>query len=53
VVPYGNCFFKAAEADLAAGGYAPGAPMGSFQIYEIIGRGTPCNILSRGDTLAA
>lgn len=50
-----------AAADLAAGGYAEpedvdkvwrvatGAPMGPFQIYDIIGLSTPYNILSHGD----
>ena len=50
-----------AAADLAAGGYAEpedvdkvwriatGAPMGPFQIYDIIGLNTPYNILSHGD----
>jgi len=50
-----------AAADLAAGGYAKpedidkvwhiatGAPLGPFQIYDIIGLKTPYNILSRGD----
>jgi len=50
-----------AAADLAAGGYADphdidkvwriatGAPMGPFQIYDIIGLNTPYNILSNGD----
>ncbi|CAM4071853.1 3-hydroxyacyl-CoA dehydrogenase [Kerstersia similis] len=49
-----------AAADLAAGGYADphdvdkvwrvatGAPMGPFQIYDIIGLNTPYNILSQG-----
>lgn len=49
-----------AAADLAAGGYAEpedvdkvwriatGAPMGPFQIYDIIGLNTPYNILSHG-----
>ncbi len=50
-----------AAAELAAGGYAEpqdvdkvwriatGAPMGPFQIYDIIGLTTPYNILSHGD----
>ena len=50
-----------AAADLAAGGYAApedidkvwhiatGAPLGPFQIYDIIGLKTPYNILSHGD----
>ncbi len=50
-----------AAADLAAGGYAEpedvdkvwhiatGAPLGPFQIYDIIGLKTPYNILSHGD----
>jgi len=50
-----------AAADLAAGGYAmpedidkvwhiaTGAPLGPFQIYDIIGLKTPYNILSHGD----
>ena len=50
-----------AAAELAAGGYADphdvdkvwriatGAPMGPFQIYDIIGLNTPYNILSHGD----
>ena len=50
-----------AAADLAAGGYAEpedvdkvwriatGAPLGPFQIYDIIGLNTPYNILSHGD----
>jgi len=53
-----------AAAGLAAGGYADphdvdkvwriatGAPMGPFQIYDIIGLGTPYNILSHGDAEA-
>lgn len=53
--------FLNAAADLAAGGYAEpndvdkvwriatGAPMGPFQIYDIIGLNTPYNILSHGD----
>ncbi|KAB7781940.1 3-hydroxyacyl-CoA dehydrogenase [Methylorubrum populi] len=53
-----------AAADLAAGGYAEpqdvdkvwriatGAPMGPFQIYDIIGLNTPYNILSHGDAHA-
>ncbi|WP_312408515.1 3-hydroxyacyl-CoA dehydrogenase [Rhizobium sp.] len=53
--------FLNAAADLAAGSYAEpedvdkvwriatGAPMGPFQIYDIIGLTTPCNILSHGD----
>lgn len=50
-----------AAAELAAGGYADphdvdkvwctatGAPLGPFQIYDIIGLTTPYNILSHGD----
>lgn len=53
-----------AAADLAAGGYAEphdvdkvwriatGAPMGPFQIYDIIGLNTPYNILLHGDAHA-
>ena len=53
--------FLNAAANLAAGGYADphdvdkvwriatGAPMGPFQIYDIIGLNTPYNILSNGD----
>ena len=53
-------FLKSA-AQLAAGGYADphdidkvwrigtGAPMGPFQIYDIIGLNTPYNILAHGD----
>ena len=53
--------FLNAAADLAAGGYADphdvdkvwriatGAPMGPFQIYDIIGLNTPYNIFSHGD----
>jgi 3-hydroxybutyryl-CoA dehydrogenase len=53
--------FLNAATDLAAGGYAEpedvdkvwriatGAPMGPFQIYDIIGLNTPYNILSHGD----
>jgi len=53
--------FLNAAADLAAGGYADpedvdkvwhiatGAPLGPFQIYDIIGLKTPYNILSHGD----
>lgn len=53
--------FLNAAANLAAGGYAApedvdkvwriatGAPMGPFQIYDIIGLNTPYNILSHGD----
>lgn len=49
-----------AAAELAAGGYADphdvdkvwriatGAPLGPFQIYDIIGLTTPYNILSHG-----
>ncbi|WP_417494556.1 3-hydroxyacyl-CoA dehydrogenase [Maricaulis sp.] len=56
--------FLNAAADLAAGGYAEpedvdkvwriatGAPMGPFQIYDIIGLNTPYNILSHGDAHA-
>ena len=51
-----------AAAELAAGGYADphdvdkvwriatGAPLGPFQIYDIIGLTTPYNILSHGNT---
>jgi len=50
-----------AAAELAAGGYADphdvdkvwrsatGAPLGPFQIYDVIGLTTPYNILSNGD----
>lgn len=53
-----------AAADLAAGGYAEphdvdkvwriatGAPMGPFQIYDMVGLATPYNIFSRGDARA-
>lgn len=53
--------FLNAAADLAAGGYADphdvdkvwriatGAPMGPFQIYDVIGLNTPYNTLSRGN----
>ncbi|MBG6055763.1 3-hydroxybutyryl-CoA dehydrogenase [Salinibacterium sp. CAN_S4] len=53
--------FLNAAAGLAAGGYAEpadvdktwriatGAPMGPFQIYDVIGLTTPYNILSHGD----
>src|SRR5690606_37964799 len=53
--------FLNSAAELAAGGYADphdvdkvwriatGAPMGPFQIYDIIGLNTPYNILSHGD----
>lgn len=53
--------FLNAAAELAAGGYAEpqdvdkvwrtatGAPMGPFQIYDVIGLTTPYNILSHGD----
>ena len=53
--------FLNAAGELAAGGYADpqdvdkvwriatGAPMGPFQIYDIIGLTTPYNILSHGD----
>ncbi len=53
--------FLNAAAGLAAGGYADphdvdkvwriatGAPMGPFQIYDVIGMTTPYNILSHGD----
>lgn len=56
--------FLNAAADLAAGGYADphdvdqvwriatGAPLGPFQIYDIIGLTTPYNILSQGDAHA-
>ncbi|MDA8057043.1 MAG: 3-hydroxyacyl-CoA dehydrogenase [Actinomycetota bacterium] len=52
--------FLNAAAELAAGGYAEpkdvdnvwriatGAPMGPFQIYDVIGLNTPYNILSHG-----
>jgi 3-hydroxyacyl-CoA dehydrogenase len=53
--------FLNAAAGLAAGGYAEpadvdktwriatGAPMGPFQIYDVIGLTTPYNILAHGD----
>lgn len=53
--------FLNAALDLAAGGYAQpedvdnvwriatGAPMGPFQIYDVVGLGTAYNILSSGD----
>jgi len=53
-----------AAAELAAGGYADphdvdkvwriatGAPMGPFQIYDVIGLNTPYNILLHGDERA-
>ncbi|MHC3370211.1 3-hydroxyacyl-CoA dehydrogenase [Rhodococcus aetherivorans] len=53
--------FLNAAGELAAGGYADpedvdrvwriatGAPMGPFQIYDVIGLTTPYNILSHGD----
>lgn len=53
--------FLNAAAELAAGGYAEpqdidqvwqiatGAPMGPFEIYDIIGLNTPYNILSNGN----
>jgi 3-hydroxyacyl-CoA dehydrogenase len=53
--------FLTAAASLAAGGYsepkdidkvwriATGAPLGPFQIYDIIGLTTPYNIMSHGD----
>jgi 3-hydroxybutyryl-CoA dehydrogenase len=53
--------FLNAAAELAAGGYAEpadvdnvwriatGAPLGPFQIYDIIGLTTPYNIMSHGD----
>nr|WP_269454358.1 3-hydroxyacyl-CoA dehydrogenase [Saccharothrix espanaensis] len=56
--------FLNAAAELAAGGYADphdvdnvwriatGAPMGPFQIYDIVGLNTPYNILSHGDEKA-
>lgn len=56
-------FLKAAS-ELAAGGYAQptdidkvwriatGAPMGPFQIYDIIGLTTPYNIMAHGDEAA-
>ena len=56
--------FLNAAADLAAGGYADphdvdkvwriatGAPMGPFQMYDVIGLNTPYNILSQGDARA-
>lgn len=56
--------FLDAAADLAAGGYAApadvdnvwriatGAPLGPFQIYDIIGLTTPYNIMSHGDAHA-
>ena len=56
--------FLNAAAELAADGYADpqdvdkvwriatGAPMGPFQIYDMIGLNTPYNILSHGDARA-
>ncbi|MDZ7895567.1 MAG: 3-hydroxyacyl-CoA dehydrogenase [Sphingobium sp.] len=56
--------FLNAAAELAAGGYAEphdvdkvwriatGAPMGPFQIYDMVGLNTPYNILSQGDAHA-
>jgi len=56
--------FLNAAAELAAGGYADpqdvdkvwriatGAPMGPFQIYDMVGLNTPYNILSHGDVHA-
>ena len=56
--------FLDAAAELAAGGYADpadvdkvwriatGAPLGPFQIYDIIGLTTPYNIMSHGDEKA-
>ncbi len=56
--------FLNAAANLTAGGYADphdvdkvwriatGAPMGPFQIYDVIGLNTPYNILSHGDAQA-
>lgn len=56
--------FLNAAASLAAGGYAvpedvdkvwriaTGAPMGPFQIYDIIGLNTPYNILAHGNAQA-
>jgi 3-hydroxyacyl-CoA dehydrogenase len=56
--------FLNAAAELAAGGYADpsavdttwriatGAPVGPFQIYDIIGLTTPYNIMASGDTEA-
>ncbi|MBC9004894.1 3-hydroxyacyl-CoA dehydrogenase [Micromonospora aurantiaca (nom. illeg.)] len=56
--------FLNAATELAAGGYADpkdvdnvwriatGAPLGPFQIYDIIGLNTPYNILSHGDAHA-
>ena len=53
--------FLHAAAELAAGGYADpadvdttwrigtGAPLGPFQIYDIIGLNTPYNIMAHGD----
>lgn len=53
--------FLAAAAELAPGGYAdppdvdktwgiaPGAPVGPFQIYDIVGLTTPYNIFAHGD----
>ena len=56
--------FMGAAADLASGGYADphdidkvwriatGAPMGPFQIYDVIGLTTPYNIMVHGDEQA-
>ncbi|MBU9762316.1 3-hydroxyacyl-CoA dehydrogenase [Mycobacterium sp. TNTM28] len=56
--------FLNAAAELAAGGYADpsavdatwriatGAPVGPFQIYDIVGLTTPYNIMSHGDAEA-
>ncbi|MCC5582683.1 3-hydroxyacyl-CoA dehydrogenase, partial [Microtetraspora sp. AC03309] len=56
--------FLNAAAELAAGGYADpsavddtwriatGAPVGPFQIYDIIGLTTPYNIMANGDAEA-
>jgi len=56
--------FLSAATDLAAGGYAEphdvdkvwriatGAPMGPFQIYDMVGLTTPYNIFSHGDARA-
>jgi len=56
--------FLAAAAELAAGGYADpvdvdktwriatGAPVGPFQIYDIVGLTTPYNVLAHGDAEA-
>ena len=58
----GAAALQDAQAGQAAGGYADphdvdkvwriatGAPLGPFQIYDIIGLTTPYNILSHGNT---